>query len=265
MLNLTFFKQLVTLMKQLRSEEGCPWDIEQTHQSLKPYLLEECYEALEALDSENDNEIISELGDVLLQVVFHSQIASESNRFDIEDVCSSIVEKLIRRHPHVFGDGSAEDKGQVLTNWDAIKKEERKQSGHENQSSLDGIPKNLPALMRSQRLQQRAAREGFDWPDIDGPLEKLKEECDELIEACQQESIEQVEDEFGDILFSIVNIARFLELDAEQSLRRATNKFEDRFRTIEQTLHEKKIQMVDLDPHQLDEIWNEVKKEETEL
>ena len=260
--NLTFFKQLVKVMKQLRSEEGCPWDIEQTHQSLKPYLLEECYEALEALDSENDNEIIGELGDVLLQVVFHSQIASESNRFDIEDVCSSIVEKLIRRHPHVFGDRSAENKEQVLTNWDAIKRQEREQTGHENESHLDGIPKNLPALMRSQRLQQRAARQGFDWPDIEGPLEKLKEECDELIEACQQESIEQIEEEFGDILFSIVNVARFLELDAEQTLRGATNKFECRFRTIEQKLQQKKIEMADLEPQQLDEIWNEIKKEE---
>jgi len=259
----TFFNQLVKLMKQLRSEEGCPWDIEQTHHSLKPYLLEECYEALEALDSENDDDLVAELGDVLLQVVFHSQIASESNRFDIEDVCRSIVEKLIRRHPHVFGDKLAKDKQQVLENWDAIKSQEKKQAGHENKSHLDGIPKNIPALMRSQHLQQRAAKQGFDWPNLDGPLEKLKEECDELIEACQQESIEQIEDEFGDMLFSIVNVARSLELDAEQSLRGATNKFERRFRAIEQKLHGQEIEMADLNLQQLDEIWHEVKMEET--
>ncbi|MAN24020.1 MAG: nucleoside triphosphate pyrophosphohydrolase [Gemmatimonadetes bacterium] len=262
MSNHTFFNQLVKLMKQLRSEDGCPWDIEQTHHSLRPYLMEECYETLEAIDSKNYKELVNELGDVLLQVVFHSQIAAENNKFDIEDVCKSIVEKLIRRHPHVFGNTPVEGKQQVIENWDAIKREEKKQEGHDKLSLLDGIPKNMPALMRSHRLQQRASKEGFDWTNLDDPLEKLNEECNELIESCRNKSIEHMEDELGDVLFSIVNIARFLEIDAEQSLRMSANKFERRFRAIEQKLREQKLEMENLDLQSLDEMWNEVKREE---
>ena len=257
-----YFEKLVKIIEQLRSEDGCPWDIEQTHQSLRPYLLEECYEVLEAIDSENDDDLVAELGDVLLQIVFHSQIASENKRFDIEDVCKSIVEKLIRRHPHVFGDKLCINKQQVITTLDNIKKQEKNEIGHQHRSYLDGIPNNIPSLVRSQKLQQEASKQGFDWPSVDGPLKKLKEECDELIEACQQDSIEKIEDEFGDIIFSIVNIARFLNLDAEQSLRVATNKFERRFRAVENKLAEQKIEIKQLDLQQLDALWNKIKIEE---
>lgn len=256
-----YFDKLVNIIEQLRSEDGCPWDIEQTHQSLRPYLLEECYEVLEAIDSEKDDDLLAELGDVLLQIVFHSQIASEQKRFNIEDVCRSIVEKLIRRHPHVFDDKSCVNKQQVIANWDNIKKQEKNANGHQHQSYLDGIPNNLPALVRAQKLQHEASKQGFDWPSVDGPLQKLKEECDELVEACQRDSIEKIEDEFGDIIFSIVNIARFLNLDAEQSLRVATNKFEHRFRAIENKLIEQRIEIKQLDIQELDALWNEIKKE----
>jgi len=251
-------------MKQLRSKDGCPWDIEQTHHTLRPYLMEECYETIEAIDSKNYKELVGELGDVLLQVVFHSQIAAENNRFDIEDVCRSIVEKIIRRHPHVFGNTQVEGTQQVIENWDAIKSEERKQEGIDKLSNLDGIPKNMPALMRSHRLQQRASKKGFDWKDLDDPLGKLTEECNEFIESCRNKSMEHMEDELGDVLFSIVNIARFLELDAEQSLRRSANKFEGRFRAIEQKLREQNLAMEDLELQRLDQMWNEVKKEENQ-
>ena len=256
-----YFEKLVNIIEQLRSEDGCPWDIEQTHQSLRPYLLEECYEVLEAIDSKNDDDLVAELGDVLLQIIFHSQIASENRRFDIEDVCRSIVEKLIRRHPHVFGDKSCTNKEQVIATWDNIKKQEKDAIGQQNKSYLDRIPNNIPSLVRSQRLQQEASKQGFDWPSVDGALQKLKEECDELIEACQRDSMEKIEDEFGDIIFSMVNIARFLNLDAEQSLRVATNKFERRFRAIENKLAEQKTEMKQLDLQQLDRLWNEIKIE----
>jgi len=165
------FAELVAVMARLRGPDGCPWDREQTHATLRPYLLEEAYEALEAIDVEDDGELCKELGDVLLQVVFHAQIASEEGRFDIEEVGRAIVDKLIRRHPHVFGDIDVEGADQVLQNWEQIKKQERQTEGKEQPSLLEGIPKHLPALLRAQRIQSRAARQGFDWDQITGPLD----------------------------------------------------------------------------------------------
>ena len=256
------FKKLVDVMKRLREPDGCPWDREQTHRSLKPYMLEEVYEALEAIDAEDDSELCKELGDVLLQVVFHAQIADEENRFTIEDVAGSIVEKLIRRHPHVFGDAQVNNTGQVIENWEEIKKQERRDAGQQQPSHLDGIPKNLPALMRAQRMQARAARQGFDWREISGALDKVEEEFAELRREHEAGSEDTVEDEFGDLLFSLVNVARFLHVDSEQALQRAVAKFERRFRSVEVALQKRERSMQDSTLDELDALWDEAKQRE---
>ena len=256
------FKKLVDVMKRLREPNGCPWDREQTHRSLKPYMLEEVYEALEAIDAEDDIELCKELGDVLLQVVFHAQIADEENRFTIEDVAGSIVEKLIRRHPHVFGDAQVNNTEHVIANWEEIKKQERRDAGQQQPSHLDGIPKNLPALMRAQRVQARAARQGFDWREISGVLDKVEEEFAELRREHEAGSEDTVEDEFGDLLFSLVNVARFLHVDSEQALRHAVAKFERRFRSVEVALQKRERSMQDSTLDELDALWYEAKQRE---
>ena len=256
------FQKLVDIMKQLREPDGCPWDREQTHRSLKPYMLEEVYEALEAIDAEDDIELCKELGDVLLQVVFHAQIADEENRFTIEDVAGSIVEKLIRRHPHVFGDAQVNNTEHVIANWEEIKKQERRDAGQQQPSHLDGIPKNLPALMRAQRMQARAARQGFDWREISGALDKVEEEFAELRREHEAGSEDTVEDEFGDLLFSLVNVARFLHVDSEQALQRAVAKFERRFRSVEVALQKRERSMKDSTLDELDALWDEAKQHE---
>ena len=256
------FEELVDVMKRLRAPEGCPWDREQTHDSLKPYMLEEAYEALEAIDLRDDDELCKELGDVLLQVVFHAQIADEEQRFSIDDVAGSIVEKLVRRHPHVFGDVQVKDAKNVLENWEEIKKQERRDAGQQQPSHLDGIPKSLPALMRAQRVQSRAARQGFDWPNAEGALDKVEEEFAELRQAQSDQSTEAIEDEFGDLLFSVVNTARFLQINPEDALRRSVNKFERRFRAIESELNKSDRSMRDTALSELDELWDEIKRRE---
>jgi len=256
------FKKLVDVMKRLREPDGCPWDREQTHRSLKPYMLEEVYEALEAIDAKDDIELCKELGDVLLQVVFHAQIADEENRFTIEDVAGSIVEKLIRRHPHVFGDAQVNNTGHVIENWEEIKKQERRDAGQQQPSHLDGIPKNLPALMRAQRVQARAARQGFDWREVSGALDKVEEEFAELRREHEAGSEDTVEDEFGDLLFSLVNVARFLHVDSEQALRHAVAKFERRFRSVEVALQKRERSMKDSTLDELDALWDEAKQRE---
>ena len=254
--------ELVEVMARLRAPDGCPWDREQTHASLKPYLLEEAYEALEAIDASDDDELCSELGDVLLQVVFHAQIAAEEGRFSIEEVGRAIVDKLVRRHPHVFADATVDGADQVLKNWEQIKKEERREQGAEAPSLLDGIPPQLPALMRAQRIQARAAKQGFDWDRIDGPLDKVEEEFAELRQACQQADAAAVEDEFGDLLFAMVNTSRFLNVDSEQALRAAVGKFERRFRALETKVAASGRELSDLSLAALDAIWDEVKEGE---
>ncbi len=256
------FEELVRVMKRLRAPEGCPWDREQTHSSLKPYMLEEVYEALEAIDAENDSELCKELGDVLLQVVFHAQIAEEEDRFTIEDVAGAIVEKLVRRHPHVFADAEVANTEHVIANWEEIKKQERRDAGQQNPSHLDGIPKSLPALMRAQRMQARAARQGFDWREVGGALDKVEEEFAELRRENEEGSTDTVEAELGDLLFSLVNVSRFLHVDPEQALQRAIAKFEKRFRSVESALREREQSMRNSTLEELDALWDEAKKHE---
>ena len=252
------FDKLVEVMERLRSEDGCPWDREQTHASLKPFLLEETYEVLEAIDLQDDKELCNELGDLLLQVVFHAQIALEENRFCAAEVCRAIVDKLVRRHPHVFGDGQAENPDEVLANWEEIKREERSNRG-EPASILDGVPRHLPALLRAQRLQAKAARVGFDWQHIDGPLDKVEEEFAELRQAWDRGSGQEVEEEFGDLLFALVNTGRFLDLCPEDALRRAAGKFESRFRAVETILKKQKKDINEVSLQEMDRIWDQVK------
>ena len=255
------FAELVEVMARLRAEDGCPWDREQTHRSLKPYLLEETYEMLEAIDQEDDRELCKELGDVLLQIVFHAQIASEEGRFSIDDVCRALIDKLIHRHPHVFADAKVDDADQVVVNWQQLKQQERPDTG-QPLSAVDGVPKQLPALLRAQRIQSRASRVGFDWDRIAGPLDKVEEEFGELRKEWEAGESKKVEEEFGDLLFALVNTARFLQVDPEDALRRAVTKFERRFRAVEESFwaQEKKIEDASLE--EMDEIWDRVKEEE---
>jgi tetrapyrrole methylase family protein / MazG family protein len=255
------FAELIEVMARLRAEDGCPWDREQTHQSLKPYLLEETYEALEAIDAGDFPELCKELGDVLLQIVFHAQIASEAGHFTSGDVCRAIVDKLVHRHPHVFGDVEVDGPDQVLTNWEQLKRQEKGDS-QEPHSSLDGVPKHLPALLRAQRVQSRASRVGFDWDRIDGPLDKVEEEFAELRREWEEGNKEKVEEEFGDLLFALVNTARFLKVDSEDSLRRAVSKFERRFRAVEATFRQRGEELSDASLEEMDRVWDQVKEGE---
>ncbi|HIL11661.1 MAG TPA: nucleoside triphosphate pyrophosphohydrolase [Candidatus Latescibacteria bacterium] len=256
------FTELVEVMARLRAPNGCPWDREQTHVTLKPYLLEEAYEALEAIDIGDDDELCKELGDVLLQVVFHAQIATEENRFGIEEVARAIVDKLIRRHPHVFADVDVDGSEQVLQNWEQIKKQERQDQGQATPSLLDGIPKQLPALMRAQRMQARVSRQGFDWDQIAGPLDKVEEEFAELRQAWASGEIPAIEDEFGDLLFALVNTGRFLNVDPEQALRQSTDKFARRFRALEFVVRTSGREISALSLQELDAVWDEIKARE---
>lgn len=249
------FDELVRVMARLRAPEGCPWDREQTHRSLRPYLLEETYEALEAIDAEDWARLSDELGDVLLQIVFHAQLASERGDFTIEDVITGIVTKLRRRHPHVFGDTTVSDADEVVDRWEQIKRGETGNEGRE--SALDGIPESLPALQRAHKLQRRAARAGFDWDDIAGPRAKIDEELTEVAAA----EGESVEDEVGDLLFAVVNYARFLGVEPESALRRANERFGRRFRAVEQAAGSaERLQAMGLD--EMDELWEQAKAEE---
>jgi len=256
------FTELVEVMARLRAPNGCPWDREQTHATLKPYFIEETYEALEAIDIGDDDELCKELGDVLLQVVFHAQIATEENRFDIEEVARAIVDKLIRRHPHVFADVDVDGSEQVLQNWEQIKKQERQEQGEATPSLLDGIPKQLPALMRAQRMQARVSHQGFDWDQIAGPLDKVEEEFAELRQAWASGETPAIEDEFGDLLFALVNTGRFLNVDPEQTLRQSTEKFERRFRALEEAVRRSGREISALSLQELDTIWDEIKARE---
>jgi len=244
-------------MERLRAENGCPWDRKQTHESLKPYLIEETYEVISAIDSGNDDELKEELGDLLLQIVFHAQIAKEDGRFDIDDVAKTIVEKLIRRHPHVFGDLKVSGSDEVLQNWEKIKKEEGKES------IFDGVPEGLTSLLKARRVQEKAKRVGFDWNNIEGTLDKVKEEFDELSEAIKFGKKEKISEEFGDLLFSLVNVSRFLDIDAEDSLRQTIEKFMKRFKSVEKIIKSKGGKdLKNYTINELDEIWEDVKRRE---
>jgi tetrapyrrole methylase family protein/MazG family protein len=250
------FDELVEVMRTLRGEGGCPWDREQCHESLKPYIVEETYEVLDAIDRGDDDELLEELGDLLLQIVFHAQIAAEEGRFTIEDVARVIVEKLRRRHPHVFGEVQVENSQQVLKNWEAIKKEEGKRS------VLEGIPTALPALLKARRVQDKVKRVGFDWEEPAGAFEKVREEIGEIERALREDDKKGAEEEFGDVLFSLVNVSRFLDIDAEESLRQTVAKFSRRFRYIEnriEALGDRPIE--DYSIEELDALWEESKSD----
>ena len=243
--------RLSKIVAQLRSPNGCPWDREQTHQSLKPHLLEECYELIDAIDAGDDTELKEELGDLLLQVVLHSQMAAEENRFTLDEVASVIADKLVHRHPHVFGEMRLPNSEAVLNQWDKIKRTEK----IERISALDGVPRGLPALARAQKIQEKAARIGFDWNDPAGPLEKIHEELRE-VETTPESKLEE---EIGDLLFAVVNLARKKNLDAEQTLNLATTKFVNRFREMEQLAKERGLEIGSLNLEKMDELWESIK------
>ncbi|WP_214701494.1 nucleoside triphosphate pyrophosphohydrolase [Exiguobacterium sp. s57] len=240
------FATLKQIIATLRGPNGCPWDRKQTHESLRKYLLEEAYELIEAINAEDDNAIIEELGDVLLQVMLHAQIGADEGYFDIRDVIGSISEKMVRRHPHVFGDITVENASEVVKNWNTIKQAEK---GEKKQSHLDGVLIDQPSLMRAEQLQKKAAQVGFEWDDVSGAFTKLEEELNEWREELGDES------ELGDVLFSIVNIARYVGLNAEQALEQTNRKFKRRFEYIEVNGD---LQRMTLE--QMDELWNEAKE-----
>ncbi|MBI4202977.1 MAG: nucleoside triphosphate pyrophosphohydrolase [Chloroflexi bacterium] len=252
------FSDLVDILAKLRSPEGCPWDREQTHKSLKRNLLEESYEVLEAIDQQDYKALAEELGDVLLQIVFHSQMASEGGRFTIDEVVAGISEKLVRRHPHVFGDAQVQDAREVEAQWEELKRQERPGDGGQGpESALGKIPAELPALAYSQLVQERAARMGFDWPDPSGALDKVAEEVQEIAEA---PTAEEKGKEFGDLLFSLVNAGRWMGLHVEDVLRQANGRFAGRFSAMERLARERGHDFRALPLEQKDALWEEVKK-----
>lgn len=252
------FNELVDIMAALRAESGCPWDREQTHITLKKYLIEEAYELIDSIDAGDDAAMTEECGDVLLQVVFHAQMACEEGRFDIYDVIESICDKLIRRHPHVFGDREANDSDEVLRNWEADKRKEKP----ERQSILDGIPRGLPALMQAGEIQKKVSRIGFDWEHIDQVFDKVEEEWREFRQARESRNQAEIEEELGDILFAMVNVARYLKVDAEEALRKTSRKFMRRFLHVENgvKLQDKSLEQATL--FEMDALWEEAKRNE---
>ncbi len=258
------FQALVEVMARLRAPDGCPWDREQTHQTLKPYLLEEAYEVLHAIDEGDDAELCKELGDVLLQVVFHAQIAAEARRFDIDDVVEALREKLIRRHPHVFGEVRAQDAREVTRNWEVIKAQEKAAAGkaQASPSALDGVSPKMPALIEARQLTERAAYYDFDWPDAAAVLDKLDEEARELRAAlgAPAPSARDIAEEVGDLLFVAVNVARKLRLDPEATLKAANHKFRRRFAAVEEALAAQGKTLSGSRPEELNAIWDAVKR-----
>lgn len=253
------FERLVEIMARLRAPGGCPWDREQTFDSIKPYTLEETYEVLDAIDRRDWDELRGELGDFILQAVFYAQMADEEGRFEIGDCLDAINEKLVRRHPHVFAGESASTGSQVLKRWDEIKAEERKAKKDVPTDLLSSVPRALPALVEAQQISSRAARAGFDWNNADDVLAKLDEERREFAEARERGSHDQIEDELGDLLFVIVNLARFFKVDPEQALRRTNRKFRQRFGHVERRLTEQGKTVSGTPIAQLEALWQEAK------
>jgi len=251
----TPFEKLCQIVAKLRAPGGCPWDREQTHESLLPATIEEAYEVAEAARSKNESHFREELGDLLLLVVMHAEIARESGQFKIDNVIAEVTEKLIRRHPHVFGESNARDAGAVLKQWEAIKREEKKGDQH----YLASLPRALPALMRAQKAQSKVARVNFDWTELGDVIAKVEEELGELKEAIHGEDQKSVVDETGDLLFAVVNLARKCKLDAETALQAATDKFVGRFNLLEDELRARGKKLGDVDLAELDAIWNQIK------
>lgn len=246
------FNTLVDIIARLRAPNGCPWDKQQTHLSLKPNLVEECYEALEAIDEGDDRKLCEELGDILMQIALHSQIGREDGQFSVEDVLRSINTKLVRRHPHVFGTAKVSNSQDVIQNWEAIKQEEKGTA-----SVLDGLPKGMPALAYSQTMQRRAARVGFDWKEIEGVIDKLGEEVEELRKSTSHE--ERVR-EFGDVLFALVNVARRLDVESEEALQLASRRFRQRFQLMEEDCQRRGIVLSSLPLEEQDKLWEQAKE-----
>ena len=246
--------RLRKIVAQLRSPDGCPWDREQTHESLKPHLVEECYELMDAIDAGDDKELKEELGDLLLQVVLHSQMAAEATRFTLDDVATVIADKLVNRHPHVFGESRLPDSEAVLKQWEVIKRSEKQ----ERRSVLDGVPRALPALARAQKIQTKAARVGFDWNEAEGALAKVREELREVESAPEG----YLQEEIGDLLFAVVNLARHVDADPEAALRGTNRKFEERFATVERALAERGKTPEQSSLAEMDALWDAAKAAE---
>ena len=266
-----WFEKLVALQKRLRAPNGCPWDREQTHQTLRTYLIEEAYEVLDALQSGNDAKFAEEMGDLLLQIVFHSQIATEERRFTISDVIREVHEKMVRRHPHVFGAKRAKDAAEVLKNWEQIKAKERRatagvgkapQDAGGTASVLDGVPRGLPATLEGLQLTKKAARIGFDWDNAEGILGKMREENSELQQVIQQNDARKIEDEVGDYLFAVVNLARFLKVDPEIALKNANAKFVRRFKEMERLAAESGRKLESVPRPEMESLWETAKQNE---
>ncbi|CAM3781818.1 nucleoside triphosphate pyrophosphohydrolase [Aeromicrobium ponti] len=249
------FSKLRSIIAELRGPNGCPWDLKQTHVSLKKYLIEEAYELIEAIDNEDSDHMTEELGDVLLQVLLHAQIGEDEGYFTIDDVIQGLSEKMVRRHPHVFGNVQADNEEEVLKNWQSIKQEEK---GEKQESIMDNVPKSFPNLMRAAEIQKKAAKVGFDWKEVEPAWEKVKEEISEFESEAGNKS-SQMEAEFGDILFALVNIARFYKIDAEEATRKTNEKFIRRFSYVEERVKESGRNFEDFTLEQLDEYWNEAK------
>lgn len=252
------FEELVSIMHRLRAPGGCPWDREQTWASLKPFIIEEAYEVVDAIDHDDRAALVEEIGDLLLQTVFLAELGSEEGSFDIYDAVTAIHDKLVRRHPHVFGDVKAETAEQVLTNWEQLKKAERrdkKQGG-----VLSGVPQSLPGLLKASRLTEKAARVGFDWENVDDIFKKIDEEVSELHEAVAANDKKHMEEEVGDLLFTLANIARRLDINPEEAIQGTNRKFQQRFEFVEERLHAENRSFEATSLEQLDALWNEAKK-----
>lgn len=253
------FERLVEIIARLRGPDGCPWDREQTSESIKPNLLEESYEVLEAIDNADMPELCEELGDLMMQAVFHAQFASERGDFAIEDSLRSINEKLIRRHPHVFGETQVAGSDEVLHNWEEIKRSEK---GYEKRTSvLDGVPAAMPALARAMEISKKAAKAGFEWPDIDAVVDKLEEEVGELKEELASGDRRRIFEEVGDLLFTVVNVARWCSVDSEDALRVMIERFSARFRKIEEVARSNGKSVEDMTIHEMDAVWDRAKQE----
>ena len=252
--SVTAFQEIVA---HLRAPDGCPWDKKQTHQTLRKHLLEESYEALDAMDQDDPVAMAEEFGDLLLQILLNAQIANENGHFRMSDVVKGIYDKIVRRHPHVFAEVQVDGDDEVLQNWEALKAQERKNEGKLEKGMLDGVPLSFPALSQSLEYQDRAARVGFDWPQIDGVLDKLMEEIEEIRAV---ETYEELESEIGDLFFVLVNFARWQKVDAESALREANKRFKARFSYIEQCARDGKFEMSDMSLDEMEECWQEAKK-----
>jgi tetrapyrrole methylase family protein/MazG family protein len=255
------FESLLEIMARLRSPNGCPWDREQTATSLKPFLVEEAYEVLEAIESGSPEAVREELGDLLFQVIFHAQLAAEAGDFAMPDVLDHLARKMIRRHPHVFGDRAVESAREALTQWEAIKQSEARDEGRPR-SLLEGVPRSLPSLLRAQRTQSKAARVRFDWPDAASALHKVREELDEVDDAIARADRARLQEELGDLIFSLVNVARLSEIDAEEALQGTIEKFRRRFAGMEADLTARGQDIASQTPEELERLWKAAKVRE---